>query len=282
MRIAGALRVAAALVVAVAVAGVSTAGCQRMVEVKSGTRTICTAGEVISDDVKTIKVPAKSAGAYKVRTVIVTCDKHTQLQTLYGEAQAALAAGNIKLAEAKLAAVLAIDPTYRKAQQQTDAIKKGTKPTTDSSNPPSTTPTTTPDPQNPGGNPTTDPSLSKWAPDAITGFSAQKRLVDALSVSREYLPSGKSPALGLAIYAEQLRTSDEAKAALSRQVKAKYAKNSADIKVKGRDAYFGTDGKRFAVIGFTDGAVMVALELTTDSSPQDLKSLAEQVAAQLP
>ena len=74
----------------------------------------------------------------------------------------------------------------------------------------------------------------------------------------------------------------DAQGALKRQVKERYAKNAADIKVKGRDAYFGTDGKTHAVIGFTDGAVFVALELTTDKSPQDLRSLAEQVAAQLP
>ena len=82
--------------------------------------------------------------------------------------------------------------------------------------------------------------------------------------------------------AEQNRTGDDAKKALARQVKQAYTHDSATFKVNGHDAYFGTDGRRFAVIGFTDGAVMVALELTTAKSPENQRSLAEQIAKQLP
>jgi len=274
-------------VVVLAFAGVMATGCQRKVEVKSGTRTVCTAGEVISENIKTIKVPADKAGAYRVRTIVTTCDKHTKLALAYAEAQAALAAGDTKTAAIKLAQVLAIDPTYRQAKQQADSIAKGGKPGADSSPAPSTNPTgTTPVvpvvPDKPGEAPGTVGSLGKWTPDTITGFVAGPPMSDPLSVSREYAPSGSSPAKALTIVAEQFRTSADAKGALDRQVKRAYTKDAATLKINGRDAYFGTDGQRFAVLGFTDGAVMVAMELTAAKSPEDLRSLAQKVASQLP
>jgi hypothetical protein len=284
MRFALTMKVTVALIVALAIGGVSTAGCQRKVEVKSGTITMCTAGEVISNDVKTIKVPANKAGTYRVRTIVTTCDKHAKAATLYAEAQAALSAGDTKLAAVKLAAVVALDPTYRKAKEQADAIAKGGKPASDTSPAPST-PTTGAvpvTPSKPGETTETVGGLGKWAPDSITGFVAAKPLSDALSISREYIPSGASPTQGLVIVAEQFRTAADAKGALEHQVKQSYTQDVASLKINGHDAYFGTDGRRFAAIGFTDGAVMVALELTAAKSPQNLRTLAEQVAKQLP
>jgi hypothetical protein len=285
MRSTHTMKVMLALALSVALAGVSTAGCQRKVEVKSGTRTVCTAGEVISDDVKTIMVPANKASAYRVRTITVTCDKHANVPPLYAEAQAALAAGDTKLAAAKLAQVLALDPAYRKAKEQAALIAKGGKPAPDAAPAPSTGTTTTAPvvPSKPGEQPTaTVGALGKWTPDTITGFVAAKPLSDALTVSREYIPSGDSPAQGLVIVAEQFRTADDAKGALAHQVKQAYPKDSATLKINGHDAYFGTDGRRFATIGFTNGAVMIALELTAPKSPEDLRALAEKVAKQLP
>ena len=283
MRYAGRIGTVVAIVLVAALAGIGAAGCQRKVEVKSGTITKCTAGEIISNDVKTITVPANKAGAYSVRTLVITCDKHATLAKLYAEAQAAIVATDPKLAAAKLAEVLAIDPTYRKAAEQAASIAKGSKTPVDNAPPPSTTPTTTEPgtPDTPGEPPATG-ALSRWAPDAISGFTAGKLLADSLTISREYLPSGSSSASALVIVAEQFRTAGDAQAGLAKQVKQAYPKDAATLKVKGHDAYFGTDGKKFAVLAFTDGAVMVALELTTSSSPSKLRSLAEQVAGQLP
>jgi hypothetical protein len=273
-----------ALVLAILLAGVSASGCQRKVEVQSGTRTICTAGEVVSDDVKTIKVPANKAGAYSVRTVIVTCEKHTKVAKLYAEAQDALAVGDTKLAATKLAQVLAIDSGYRKAKEQADQIAKGGKPAPDTSSTPSTGTTTTVPvtPPKPGETTETVGALGKWVPDTIDGFVAAKPLSDPLSVSREYTPSGASPAVSAVIVAEQFRTAAGARSALDQQVRRTHPHNAVTMKVNGHDAYFGTDGTRFAALGFTDGAVLVAVGLTADKSPQNLRTLAEQIAKQLP
>ncbi len=283
MRSSHAMKVSLALTL-VLLTTLSATGCQRKVEVQSGTRTVCTSGEVISDNVTTIKVPANKAGAYRVNTVVVTCDKHAKAPTLYAEAQTALAAGDTKLAASKLAQVLALDPTYRKAKEQAASIAKGGKPAPDTTPAPSapTTVTTPITPPKPGEDPGTVGALGKWTPDTITGFAAGKVLSDALTVSREYVPTGSSPTKGLVIVAEQFRTAADAKRGVEQQVKRTHGKDAATLSVNGHDAYFGTDGRRFAAIGFTDGAVMVALELTTDKSPQNLRSLAEQVAKQLP
>jgi hypothetical protein len=271
-----------ALLLALAVAGVSATGCQRKVEVQSGTRTVCTAGEVLSDDVKTIKVPANKASAYRVRTITVTCDRHKQLPILYADAQTALAAGDTKLAATKLAQVLALDPTYRKAKEQSDSIAKGGKPAPDTAPAPSivTPPPVTP--PKPGEATATVGALGRWTPDTLTGFTAARTLADALTVSSEYTPTGSSPAVSAVIVAEQFRTAADAQKGLTVQVKQRYTKDVATFKVKGRDAYFGTDGKRFAALGFTDGSVMVAIGVTATKDPKDVRAVAEQIAAQLP
>lgn len=283
MRSTHTMKVTLALVLALVVSGASASGCQRKVEVKSGTRTVCTEGEVISDDVKTIKVPANKANAYRVRTITVTCDKHKQLPTLYADAQAALAAGDTKLAATKLAEVLALDPTYRKAKEQADSIAKGGKPAPDTAPAPGAGTTPAPvTPPKPGETTETVGALGRWTPDTITGFTAAKALPDALSISREYTPSGSSPVVSIVIIAEQFRTAADAKKGLEAQVKKSYTKDKATLQVKGRDAYFGTDGSRFAALGFTDGSVMVAIGLTAKQDPKDVRALAEQIAAQLP
>lgn len=261
----------------------SATGCQRTVEVQTGTRVVCTYGHVISDNVQMVKVPAKEAAKYQVETVTRLCDRHAKLEALYEAAQKALAAGDLQRAKLKLGQVVATDATFRKAKQQLDTLNKGGKPAPDSTpNNPSVTPTTTP--PSTGTTATVPNALTAWTPDAITGFSAKKALVDPLSVSREYLPSaGSNPAAALVIYAEQYLSPAAATAALSTQVKSAYPKNAATIKVNSHSAYFGTDGRQFAVIGFTSGPVMVALEMTAKSGdPAALRSAIEAAAKQLP
>ncbi len=117
----------------------------------------------------------------------------------------------------------------------------------------------------------------------LAGFTAAKAAVDPLSVSREYRPGSGNPAQSLVIVAEQFRTSADAKRALSANVKQRYPKNASSSKINGHTVYFGTDGRRFAVIGFTSGAVMVALEASPDSgSPSTMKSVLEKALKQLP
>lgn len=268
---------AAALVVVLAL---GAAGCQRKVEVQTGTKVVCTFGEVLSNDVRTISVPARDAAKYSVKTVTKLCDRHAKLNAIYEQAQQALLQGNVARAKAKLTQVVASDPAFRQAKAQLDTIIKGGKPKPDTTKPASKPATTTP---SAGTTATIPNALTGWTPDAISGFSAAKALVDPISVSREYLPTGSSPAEALVIYAEQFLSPSAASAALATQVKSQYPKNAATITVNSHKAYFGTDGRQFAVIGFTSGNVMVALEMTAKpGSLGALKTPLTAAAKQLP
>ena len=272
-----------AVVLALTLAG--TTGCQRKVEVKTGTRTVCTYGEVISDDTRTIKVSAKDAGKFKVKTVTKTCDTHLKLEALYAAAQGDIASGDLAAAEKKLAEVVAADPTFRKAAVQIADIKAKKKPAADTPTPATPTPaapatSTAPPEEGPVG---PVESLLSWVPDSIPGYTAVgKPGSDALSVSREYVPTSKNGVVMCTIVAEQYRTEAEAQAALTKQVKRQYGGNASSFKVNGRNVYFGTSG-RYAVIGFTNDAVMVAVEMmgTTDK-PAGLKDELTAVAKSLP
>lgn len=254
--------------------------CQRTVEVQTGTRIVDSQGRVISEDIKTVRVPPETASAYRIVT-ITQPDSGAQVAALYAEAQKAIAAGDMLLAEKKLAEVVALSPGYGKAQSQLDAIAKGQKVTPDTT-PRPTTPTTSTAPPASTTPTATAGALSRWIPDKLTGFTARKAAIDPLAVSREYAPGSGSAATNLVIYAEQFRSSAEAKQALEIQVKQRYP-NSASIQtVHSHGTYFGTT-TGFAVIGFTSGAVMVAVEAQPESgSAASLKSLLVSVVNQLP
>ena len=68
-------------------------------------------------------------------------------------------------------------------------------------------------------------------------------------------PAAGVLAAGLVIEADQYRTADEAKRALS-QLKRSYGKDAGTARVNGHDAYFGTDGGKYALLAFTDGEEM--------------------------
>ncbi len=277
---------AALFAVSLSLALVVSTGCQRQVEVKTGTRTVCTYGHVISDDTRTIKVAEKDAGKFKVTTVTKTCDKHAQAEQLYSDAQSDITKGDLPAAEQKLAQVIAIDSAFKRAARQLADIKAKKTPTADTGavTPPGGSSPATSTPEG-GGEPPVGPveSLFKWVPDSIPGFApAAKAGGDALSVSREYVPPSKGAVVMVTIVAEQFRDAAEAKTNLDRQLKRQYGGNAATVRVNGHDAYFGTSGQ-YAVIGFTDGAVMVAVEMMgRDGKPSALKDQIVGVAKALP
>lgn len=274
-----------ALVLAALIAVLAVTGCQKKVEVRTGTVVECTYEHTISDDVETLKVPAKEASKYRVKTVTKTCDKHKQLESLYDEAQEALAKGETAVAEKMLAEVVAGDKLFRNASQQLDEIKSGKTPSAGSgSSSPATGGGTLPKPGE-GATGTPAAGLLRWAPDSIAGYKAEKPAVDVMAIAREYVPeSGSSNAIQMVVVAEQYRDGKGAASQLARQVTSRYTKDVDRIKVNGHDAYFGTDGRRFAIIGFVDGSVMVAIEISAreQGSPVKLKSSLVAAAKQLP
>ncbi|PKQ15455.1 MAG: hypothetical protein CVT67_09555 [Actinobacteria bacterium HGW-Actinobacteria-7] len=277
--------ISATTVLALALVLFGGAGCAPQVEVRTGTKVVCTYGEVISDGIHTVKVPAQDAGKYKVRTITRLCPRHAQLESLYQAAQQALAAGDMAAAKKALEQVVAIDPAFAKAAAQLDTIAGGGKPAPDTSSPGGSAATTS-TPDKPGDADTGSPaeSLLVWAPDKISGFTASRPTVDPLTIARQYVPASGSDAVSFVIAVEQFPSAKLANSGLTAQVKRVYSRDSDTFKLNGHDVYFGTDGQRYGALGFVDGAVMVVLEMSGKSGepPSGLKSALKAAANQLP
>lgn len=271
-----------ALCVAAVMLAVPLTGCQRKVEVKTGARVVCTYGHVISDDVRTVRVPADQASGFRVRTETKTCPLHLKLEGLYEDAQAAITKGDLKTAKAKLKSVVDGDAGFRNAASQLDAIESGKKPAPDTGGTGGSTPaTSTP---KPGGG-TGDPSgaLTSWIPE-LSGYTARKPTVDPLSVAREYVPVNDDSVVHLVIVAEQFNSSASAVTALNNGIKPDYRYDRATVQFNGHTAFFGTDRNRFAVLAFVDDGVLVALSMGARESgdPVSMKSAIIAAAKQLP
>lgn len=270
-------------------------GCQRKVEVETGTRVLCKYGHTITDNVSTEKVPAKDAAGYRVTTLTRVCPKHEQIAALYGEAQVALQEGDSKTARSKLEQLVALDPSFAKARTQLDQLKSGETPQPDRdggltptgntkpSSPKGDAPS--PDDKTPGDGDRQTPSgkMTAWTPDNLNGYTATKPAIDVLSIAREYVPDNSDRIL-LVIVVDQQKTSAGAKEQLEYRVRRAYPQDGASVTVNGHKAYFGTDGASHAAIGFVSGSQMVALELTSKSSgsPAGMKSELIAATKQLP
>lgn len=274
-------RLLLALVVTASVS-VATVGCQRTVEVETGVRVECPYGHTDTSDVQTIEVPAKVASAYRVTTEKRVCDRHQRLEALYNEAQAALVAGDLNSAKAKLTQIAEDERTFRSTADQLAAIGRGEAPKPDTGGTPSTPTTKTP---NPGGSDTNSPigSLKSFVPDTLDGFTGRPVLTEPLSITREYDPPSGTKAVLLTVVAEQFRTAAEADRALNDHM-ARYPKSVSTRQDGSRVLRFGSDGRRFVSAAFTDGAVLVILELAADqgTDPVRLKDTVLDAAVALP
>lgn len=255
-------------------------GCSRTVRVETGERITCSYGEVVTDTVKSVEVAAGKAGDYRVVRTTVTCDRHKLLEKTYAEAQAAIIAGDLVTARAKLLEVVTLEPLFASARQQLDAIDAGEKPTPDAS---VKTPTTT-TPSSPAATSTAKPdsgqvpvgpvaSLSGWVPDALPGYSATPIIADVYVLTREYLPSKSAPTDALVAVVEQYKDATSAKLAIKNELRRSYPSGGSTLTIEGRSVYFGTDGQRRAIVAWNEGGIVIAIEgAAADGSPAGLKS----------
>lgn len=270
------------------------------VEVRAGERVECTYGHLVSDDIKTISVPRSEAHQYGVKTTKIVCPEHLQAEQLYNEAQQAIAEGDLKTAEKKLAEVVAVYPDFRQAQSQLDQIADGKKPTADGTTGATTGGTSggdtggtsdgdtsgTDKPSTPGdSDKPVGPvaSLAGWTPDEISGYKADKIISDVLALSREYTPTSGTRVDVLVISAEQMLSADMVKGVLERDFKLRYDRNNKDIKVNGKNGWTGTNGTDTAVLAISDGQVLVVLQArSTKTDPAKLVTDLTDIAKTLP
>jgi hypothetical protein len=267
------------IVLALGIVLVATGCAEKTVEVQNGVLVECTYGHTISNTVKTIEVPASKAGDYRVTTKKIVCARHKVLERLYAAAQKAIADGQLEVARAKLAEVLAIDATFRKAAEQAAAIAAGKKPTPDtgSGGTGSTTPTATPDPGVPEG---PVASLAIWVPDKISGYKADPIIPDAAALTREYVPTGSSGLVSLVVVVEQFKTAAGAKAAATDTIANQYPSSRSTATADGRTLLFGANGSRFAAVAWNEDAILIVIEgYAKSGSASALKSELQSIAA---
>ncbi len=255
------------------------AGCaQRQVKVESGERVVCTYGEVVTDTVRVLEVPASEAARHSVRSSTVLCPRHKRLKELYDAAQDALRQGDTEAALRHLRELVGMDSAFADASSQLAAVERGETPTSSGDAPGrSNQPTDT-------GRVPLGPTeeLARYVPDTLAGFLAEPTLVDPFSLTREYVPSDTARVLALVIAVERYKTAALARAGVDASIKKPYSAHASSVKVAGRSAYFGTDGKRYAVLAWNDGGILVALEMLSASGrPQDLRADLSAVATDI-
>jgi len=251
-------------------------GCQQKVTVETGERVVCTYGEVVTDTVKTIEVPADQADRYGVVERTVTCDRHARLAVLYAAAQAAIRSGDLKTAREKLSAVVAGDPLFLKAAAQLADIEAGRTPQPDGGGPSSGTSSGGKQPVGPVAN------LSRFVPDVLAGYKAQPVLADVYTLTREYVPTGGGDVESLVIAVEQYRDAAAAKQAIAATIKKDYSISPSSPAVNGRTLYFGTDGTRFGLVSWNENGVVVAIEASSKSrKPAGLKGTLVSIVGEI-
>jgi hypothetical protein len=277
-------RRAVLILVALLSAGALLAGCSRNVALETGERIVCTYGEVLTDTVRTVEVPAADAAKYKVVRETITCDRHKRLEALYAQAQAAILAGDLTAAREALAEVVKTEPQFRNAQQQIDAIDEGRTPVVDTGAPkpsPSGTTSSTPGGTTPGGttdSPGKEPvgpvaSLSSFVPDTLPGYTSAPVIADVFALTREYEPAASAPTDALVVVVEQYRNAEAAKAAIKNDLGGSYSDSPSTFNVSGRSVYFGTDGHRFAIVAWNEQGIVVVIEGSSKTGkPAALKS----------
>lgn len=266
------------ILVPLLLAAVLLTGCGQKVRVETGQRVTCTYGEVLTDTVEAIDVPADKAGGYRVVEKTVTCDRHKKLENLYAAAQASIAAGDLASARSKLDEVVKSDPLFKKAQQQLDQIQAGKKPLVDGasgSTPATGTASEGKKPIGPIAN------LAGLVPDSLPGYKAEPVIAEVFNLTREYLPTGSTGTDGLVVVVEQYKDAKAAKLGISGSIARSYPSSRASMKIEGRTVYFGTDGNRFAVAAWNENGVLVAVEASSKTGkPSSLKAhLASLVGA---
>ena len=245
-------------------------GGSRDVRVETGERIVCTYGEVVTDTIRTVEVPAADAAKYKVVRETITCDRHKRLEALYAEAQAAIIAGDLTTAREKLAEIVKTEPQFRNAQQQIDAIDEGRTPVVDKNapKPSSSTPTSSTPGGTPGGttdSPGKEPigpvaSLSSFVPDTLPGYRSTPIVADVFALTRQYLPDASQPTDALVVVVEQYKNATVAKNAIKNDLGTSYPMSASTLTISGRSVYFGTDGHRLAIVAWNEQGIVVAIE----------------------
>lgn len=265
--------------------GLLPACARQMAIVETGEIVLCTEGHTVSDTVEQREVPASEVAEHGVTTSVITCDLHTKLAALYGEAERALAAGDTEAAERALAEITAQDASYRDAGARLSRLRGEAGGERGGAGDAGGTPSGTPGAG--GGGATAPPgtggsgaggavvgpiaNLIHYAPDRIPGFVGQSLVSDPFALFRDYLPEKSGSIVQLSVEVEQFKDAAQAQRMLGERVRERFATNGQDVRIGALDGFVGTR-PNYVRLGMTDRGILIMLEFyTTSDTPAEHK-----------
>lgn len=297
------------LVLALLIAGLACG--EKQIKVRTGTRIVCKYGDLIKDDTRLISVPASEASKYSVRTVRRLCKKHKKIENLYRIAQQALSEGNETEAKKAVDQIIEkerelgkkienagdtktkvdiIGQTLLESERRAEATITLTPPVPGESQPPAGQPlgtggsasstsgsgqtssgTQTPGGSQPGPSPA-PANLLSILPSDLPGYSLISEGQSVLAASRLYSAFNNPRVRFLTIAVQQFGNTREVQDWIDNTGKLHHSVNPQYVRIGNSVAYFGTDGREFAYVGWAKDSVMVELEMLAKDgvSPAEL------------
>lgn len=269
-----AMAVAAVIVLGAALAFV---GCKPSVSVQTGTRTQCTYGHLVSEDLRTVKVPADKAASYGVATKYVTCDRHQEAERLMAQARAALA----KKDQAKAKKLL--QQAFAKASDVEDpsglsAKLKVKRPAGGGTSGGGTSGGTKPT----GDGVVSPVDLMVSLPKTLPGYVLLSENRSMIAATRTFRGTTALPQQ-LVIQVTYVGGEQGYEDWFEDRVKLAYTVSAQTVKADGQSVYFATDGTRFATGAWYRGGGAFQVEAAAKSgSPAALKSSVLDVIGRMP
>lgn len=247
--------------------------------VETGTKYICKyGGQVVKSNTHKIIVARWNADKYQAKTIKTVCAKHKKLEALYRKAKEALKKGDLALAKKLFEEIKRIDPKFGQVLIELAAIEDqiaggGT-----------TGETGSPGGESPGEEPIFSGDLSSLLPKNLEGYTMISEDLGKLSASRQFESNVNPKVKLLTVSVHQLVTEGAANDWINRNSKVYYAADSRSAQVQGTSAYFGTDGKEFAILAYQINGVVFELEMLVSggTAPPDLYNDIVAVGSSVP
>ncbi len=255
------------------------------VRVRTGTKIICTYGEVLKDSTRTEWVFKWQSDRYHVTYRRMLCQRHRTAEQLYARALKAVKAKDLRTAKDIFGEVAAIDPAFKDVGKQLQKLGVTPPPVPGSASGSNSSSNSGGQPgsdNKPGGSSqggTTNPSgpLVSQLPKTVSGYRLTNDWGGDLGAGQTWVPTSKKDIQMLTIVLEQTG-SDAGATSRIKMYKRSYSENARNLTIEGRPTYFGTDGRAFAVLLWHRGGVVYEMEVQTEGKPANARSPLTSIA----
>lgn len=233
--------------------------------------------------VSALSSPDADSGSISVRP------PSEQSADMYSQALDKLKSGDETAAVTLLRQALTLDPDNQQAQNELDRIVKNRATADDSDDDDDPADPDPDDPVDPDDDDEFDQEvadLSVLLPDAVEGYEVGMVVVQGpdAQVPADPTDEGPSTVVRRALFSVHDRgTAADAQAFVNNVTKTAFTENGAQVTVNGVDAYFGTDGERFATVSYSRGRYVFEVIVTAeDGAPGALVDVVIEAASAFP